>query len=205
MLADKEKAIAREIQQNVEKHIKWNEGFVDKTRAPLTPVSEKGFGGSDFRQAMPTTEYLPTPPASSSEEPSHEIVADLGSHSHPHPFRYATPPAEDHEQVMPSFRRRVGRGGRLMFDRRMPLRTKEPTLDDTVTDRFRYDSDDEDDEEVIEIDPNDISIMIHKSYLFAKSNIPPDQARRQLEANAGAHHAAGPSNGAPQPVAQPTG
>jgi len=189
--AEKEKAIAREIQQNVEKHIKWNEGFVDKTRAPLTPVSEKSFGSSsDFRQAMPATEYLPTPPASISEEPANETVADVDSPSHnqqdqdqPKPFRYATPPSDDMSQLMPSFRRRVGRGGRLMFDRRMPMRSKDMTQEDSLFDRFRYDSDDSDVEEIIEVDPHDIQIMSHRAYLFAKSNVPPEPARRQLEAS----------------------
>ncbi|KKY15811.1 putative histone acetyltransferase complex component epl1 [Phaeomoniella chlamydospora] len=209
--AEKEKAIAREIQQNVEKHIKWNEGFVDKTKAPLTPTSDKGFGSeSNFRQAMPATEYLPTPPASVSEE-----AADLESPSHknpppsqepPYPFRYATPPADDASQMMPSFRRRVGRGGRLMFDRRMPSRPKEHNEeDDNLFDRYKYDSDDDDEEDVIEIDPHDIQIMAHKAYLFARSAIAPDQARRQIEAVSGpANQQAASGDSAQQQTAQAT-
>lgn len=208
--ADKEKAIAREIQQNVEKHIKWNEGFVDKTRAPLTPISEKGFAAEiNFRQAMPTIEFLPTPPASVSEEGAHEMAVDSPSQKPqpsgedaPNPFRYATPPSDEASQ-MPSFRRRVGRGGRMMFDRRMPIRPREVTPDDSLMDRYKYDSDDEDDEEIIEIDPHDIQIMSHKGYLFAKSNLPPEQVRRQLEVTNGTPAASGPpGTGSAPPVAQ---
>ena len=185
--AEKEKAISKEIQSNVEKHIKWNEGFVDKTRAPLTPISEKLFG-SDFRQAMPTTEYLPTPPASVSDEETDMV--DAGSPRQkpvpddvPNTFRYATPPTEDIGQMIPSFRRRVGRGGRLMFDRRMPTRPKDQNPGGALYERFKYDSDDEDDEEIIDVDPHDLQIMSHKAYLFAKSNpASTDQMRRQIDA-----------------------
>ena len=151
---------------------------------------------------MPTTEYLPTPPASLSEEHPNEAVAEAGfpDHHTPYPFRYATPPAEDHSETMPSFRRRVGRGGRLMFDRRMPMRSRESVADDALTDRFKYDSDDENDEDIVEIDPHDVSIMTHKSYLYAKSIIPQqDQLRRQLEASVAANQPHLPVNGVPQP------
>lgn len=168
--AEREKAIQREIQQNVEKHIRWNEGFVDKTRAPLTPVSPKSFASnSDFRQAMPATEYLPTPPASvASESPPVDSMADVDSpsrHLSP-PLRYASPAGDGSNLPMPSFRRRVGRGGRIMFDRRLPFRSRE-TGDDPAVERYRFDSDDE----RLEDDQRDhqIEFMIERAFLFSRA------------------------------------
>ncbi|ERF69045.1 hypothetical protein EPUS_08395 [Endocarpon pusillum Z07020] len=168
--AERAKAIQREIQQNVEKHIRWNEGFVDKTRAPLTPVSPKLFASnSDFRQAMPATEYLPTPPASvASESPPVDSVADVDSPSHhlSPPLRYASPAGDDSSVPMPSFRRRVGRGGRIMFDRRIPFRSKEAD-DDRVAERYKFDSDDE----RVEEDPTDhqVELMKQRAFLFSRA------------------------------------
>ena len=173
---EKQKAIEREIQQNVEKHIRWNEGFVDKTRAPLTPVSPKSVAAnSEFRQAMPATEYLPTPPASVSDESGpNDTMTDTEHHDvkAPTPFRYASPSEDDSNTIMPSFRRRVGRGGRMMFDRRMPIRTKE-AREDPVADRYRFDSDDEVAEQITpESDLDVFHIMTHRAYLYGKARDP---------------------------------
>jgi enhancer of polycomb-like protein len=207
--ADKQKAIEREIELNVQKHIRWNEGFVDKTRAPLTPVSPKSFvSNSDFRQAMPTTEYLPTPPASVSDDsPPNDMMADVDASNSPvlTPFRYASPSEDDLNTNMPSFRRRIGRGGRLMFDRRIPFRPKDAP-NDPIADRYSFDSDDEDAErEVVQSDDNDIfQMMLHRAYLFAKARDPEmSQAqavrRAQIEASGGGGH---PSS-APTTTRQP--
>jgi enhancer of polycomb-like protein len=168
--AERAKAIQREIQQNVEKHIRWNEGFVDRTRAPLTPVSPKTFtSNSDFRQAMPATEYLPTPPASvASESPPVDSVADVDSTSHilSPPLRYASPAGDDSTMPMPSFRRRVGRGGRIMFDRRIPIRSREAD-DDPVAERYKFDSEDErlDDDR----DDRQVDLMSERAFLFSRA------------------------------------
>jgi enhancer of polycomb-like protein len=168
--AERAKAIQREIQQNVDKHIRWNEGFVDKTRAPLTPISPKSFASnSDFRQAMPATEYLPTPPASvAAESPQVDSVADVDSPSHllSPPLRYASPAGEDSAVPMPSFRRRIGRGGRMMFDRRIPFRAKEAD-DDPVAERYKFDSDDE----RVEDDPVDhqVALMTERVFLYSRA------------------------------------
>ena len=175
--AERSKAIEKDIQQNTEKHIKWNIGFVDKTRAPLTPVPSRSFvSNSDFREAIPATEYLPTPPASVSSEntPVVDSVADVDSTSlHPQhhhlpqavsPLHYSSsspppiveddddnnPPHNNHSVsnvAVPSFRRRLGRGGRTMFDRRFPCRTKgladSHHDSDLVASRYKFDLDDD--------------------------------------------------------------
>lgn len=190
--AERTRAIQREIQQNVEKHIRWNEGFVDKTRAPLTPVSPKSFASNcDFRQAMPATEYLPTPPASVASETSPvDSVADVDSPSHllSPPLRYASPAGDDSTVPMPSFRRRVGRGGRIMFDRRIPFRSKESD-DDPMTERYKFDSDDE----RLEEDASDrqVDLMTERAFLFSRARETDNahaQAARRALTDAGASH-----------------
>lgn len=182
--AEKQKAIERDIQQNVEKHMRWNEGFVDKTRAPLTPISPKSFASnSDFRQAMPTTEYLPTPPASVSDESmqnDNAVDSENPKTRAPTPFRYASPSEDDSNTVMPSFRRRIGRGGRMMFDRRIPFRLKE-VRSDVIAERYLFDSDDEMAEDITPADDQDMfHRMTHRAYLFGKAR-DPDAAHAQAQ------------------------
>ena len=59
--AEKENEILLDIKQNIAKHIAWNEGYVDITRAPLSPSPERTFEAA-FRPAITT--QLPTPPSS---------------------------------------------------------------------------------------------------------------------------------------------
>ena len=166
---ERDKAIQREISLNTEKHVRWNEGYVDKTMAPLTPVTSTEIAFKHgFRPAMPETTMLPTPPASESAgSPPHDS-ADAGESSKAaalKPFPYASPIEDDSHLSMPSFRRRVGRGGRLLIDRRMPFRTKRDHADD----RFRFDNSDSDEPEIEQDDDTDLfHSMMHRAYLFGK-------------------------------------
>ncbi|EEP78218.1 conserved hypothetical protein [Uncinocarpus reesii 1704] len=181
--ADKENEISRDIKQNVIKHAKWNEGYVDMTRAPLTPKPPlQTFDGSDFRPAI--TEYLPTPPTSENSDPmqdvSREGIGDKFSVVH----KVTDTTEEQSRRGMPCFRRRIGRGGRMMIDRRnLPFRGRND-VDPVQLDRFKYDQDDEDDADpVYERDEFNIHIMQHRAYLHAKTSR--DQAiQAQLQAQA---------------------
>ena len=168
-LAHKDFLIQEQIDIRVAQHKKWNEGWADLTRAPLTPTLEVNSTPS-FRTA--TTEYLPTPPASASTEHAEYPSTAVDSAKHqrvdPVPVRYASPSYDGPWQSQTSFRRRIGRGGRLMIDRRgMRLQSKDELdgLDDIVVDRFKYDRDDDDEDEVptYVIDPNDISSMRYRA------------------------------------------
>lgn len=168
-LAHREIQMQDQIDMRIAQHKKWNEGWVDLTRAPLTPVSDVNKAPS-FRTA--TTEYLPTPPASASTERAEDISTSVDHIKHqkvdPVPVRYASPSYDGPWQSQTSFRRRIGRGGRLMIDRRgMRLQSKDELdgLDDIVVDRFKYDHDDEDEDEVptYVIDPNDLSSMRYRA------------------------------------------
>lgn len=135
---ERARAIEAEIQLNVEKHIRWNDGYVDKTTFPLSPKPEF-HDTPQFLPAMPA-EYLPTPPASVSEDESAEKDVEMKDISRSStPFRYASPADEEDHPAMPAFRRRIGRGGRMLVDRKFPVRSR-------TDERFRFDhSDDEDD------------------------------------------------------------
>ncbi|KAJ6150141.1 hypothetical protein N7471_001340 [Penicillium samsonianum] len=176
--AEKENEILRDIKQNITKHIKWNEGYVDHTRAPLSPSPERTFDLATFRPAF--TAQLPTPPSSESSgemDTSLDATSPLfsrdklvGSHAmelHDEPHR------------MPSFRRRVGRGGRLMIDRRN-MGARKVEMDPIKADRFKFDQEDSDEEHDYDTDAYSIQIMQHRAITMAK-------AREQAAVAAQAH------------------
>ncbi|MCJ1476910.1 Enhancer of polycomb-like protein 1 [Lambiella insularis] len=192
ILGEKENELHREIEIKISQHKRWNENYVDQTRAPLTPPLEESLRSS-FRTAL--TEYLPTPPASVSSELSGDALADAGSPARKMDqavtVRYASPTYNLPFRSQPSFRRRIGRGGRLFIDRRgMNLQSKEG-IDPAILDRFKYDRDDDDDDEVAPYltDPYDIDSMRYRAAIAGSSPSQPQNqsqsARRpQLEASA---------------------
>ena len=160
---------------------------MDLTKAPLTPPLDENTKSS-FRTAM--TEYLPTPPASTSSEHSGEVAPEPTSPSHRRDdsvaVRYASPSYDGTCQIQPSFRRRYGRGGRFMIDRRgMRVQPKEE-LDHNIVDRFKFDNDDDEDAlPVYVIDPYDISSMRYRAKISGshQSQSQAQAARRpQIEA-----------------------
>ncbi|KAJ6151053.1 Enhancer of polycomb-like protein 1 [Penicillium chermesinum] len=176
--AEKENAIANDIKANIGKHMRWNEGFVDLTRAPLSPSPERPFDTASFRPAF--TAQLPTPPSSESSgdvETSLDVTSPLLSKD-----RLASRAMELHEEPhrLPSFRRRVGRGGRLLIDRRNFAARCKIEMDPIKSDRFKFDQEDSDDEPVYETDKFNIQIMQHRAATWFK-------AREQNNAVAQAH------------------
>jgi enhancer of polycomb-like protein len=206
--AAREREIQREIQTNIEKHIRWNEGFVDKTMAPLTPDIQDDYPspGEHFREAMAATEYLPTPPASISDEESQGlpngtdvVMKDVSRPSTP--FRYASPADEDTVSHMPSFRRRIGRGGRILIDRRLPRAGRDSFKED---DRWKYDSPDEDDFSDEELTFPDLTFarMSQRAYLIGSSR--PSENAQVMAARKSQSETAGPSHSSPAGHTQPT-
>ena len=150
LLAKQERDIQEQIDSKIAIHAKWNEGWVDMTTAPVTPPLEFGMG-STFRTA--TTEYLPTPPASISSEQSGDIAVDAaninGSNGRKEDIvavRYASPSYDGPTHSQPSFRRRIGRGGRLWIDRRGRRTPAKDEREEPVSGRYKYDDDDEEEE-----------------------------------------------------------
>ncbi|EEA18929.1 Enhancer of polycomb-like protein 1 [Talaromyces marneffei ATCC 18224] len=185
--AEKENEIIRDIKLNLQKHLKWNEGYVDHTTAPLTPSPKRTFEAA-FRPAITT--QLPTPPSSDASDANDAVALD-----NLHPYfrdRTATFDMDDDTTKIPSFRRRVGRGGRVMIDRRNMAARHRADIDPIILDRFKYDDDeDEDDDIVFERDKYDIQVMQHRAIMAAKAReVAQMQAQAQAHAQAQAQAAA---------------
>ncbi|KAL2855469.1 enhancer of polycomb-like-domain-containing protein [Aspergillus pseudoustus] len=173
--AEKENEILRDIKANITKHIKWNEGYVDFTRAPLSPSPDRTFFEASFRPAITT--QLPTPPSSASSESMMDTSLDT-----PDPISFRDKLAlitrEDANKI-PSFRRRIGRGGRLFIDRRNLASKCRVDLDPWKADRFKYDQEDSDEDIDYEMDQYDIQLMQNRAIMLAKAR---DQAHAQAQA-----------------------
>ncbi|KAL7797494.1 enhancer of polycomb-like domain-containing protein [Trichoderma ceciliae] len=181
-LAEKENELRNEIETKVQNHRRWNQNHIDLTRDPLSPVKELGME-LKFRPAK--TQYLMTPPASNSSESMD--VDDV-----PEPMQLDRPElpvfqfrgadfGETPQTSQPAFRRRIGRLQRLWIDRR-GLSTPSRAETYEYSDRWKYDSDDEDDEpSVYEVDPFDTRALKFRAtiplspYIFrARPTVPPE-------------------------------
>lgn len=188
VLAENARRIQEEIETRITQHKQRSEGYLDMTRAPLTPPLEESTGSS-FRTA--TTEYLPTPPASISSEHSGDMAARSSSpglsKDQTVAVRYASPSYDGPHGSQPSFRRRIGRGGRLMIDRRGMCVPGKEGLKDIVADRYKFDRDDDEDElPTYHVDPYDIASMRYRAILSGLHQSYQAQAakRQQIEAAA---------------------
>jgi enhancer of polycomb-like protein len=159
--AKRTEAIDSFIEDNLVKHQKWNVGWVDATWRPITPPLEQAAAKSDFRTVF-TESQLPTPPASVSDEEGADAMAIEKLSKQPEPrrsarIRFATPPEDVPFQDQSRFRRRIGRGGRVMIDRRGVKRQKieDDQIDDRVSDRWKFAGDSSEDEQVYPVDWTD--------------------------------------------------
>lgn len=197
-MAKKSEVIDGFIEENLMKHQKWNVGWVDATWRPITPPLEQPAAKSDFRRVF-TESQLPTPPTSvSSEEAGDEMMIERAKPVDARRstrIRFGTPPEDVPYQDQPRFRRRTGRGGRVMIDRRG---VKRPKLDDEpinerVADRWKYAGDSSEDEQVYPVDWTDnlhirYRIMIerqgekqHAQHQAAAAAAAAAQSRRAIE------------------------
>ncbi|KAF1974641.1 hypothetical protein BU23DRAFT_96948 [Bimuria novae-zelandiae CBS 107.79] len=159
-LAKKSEAIDGFIEENLMKHQKWNVGWVDATWRPITPPMEQPAAKSDFRRVF-TESQLPTPPASvSSEEAGDAMMIERAKQPEPRRstrIRFGSPPADQPYKDQSRYRRRTGRGGRVMIDRRgvkRPRLDDEP-IDERVADRWKYAGDSSEDEQIYPVDWTD--------------------------------------------------
>jgi enhancer of polycomb-like protein len=157
----KTEAIDSFIEDNLVKHQKWNVGWVDATWRPITPPLEQAAAKSDFRTVF-TESQLPTPPASVSDEEGADSMAveRVNKQSDARRgarIRFATPPEDVPFQDQSRFRRRIGRGGRVMIDRRGVKRQKseEGVVDERAADRWKFSGDSSEDEQVYPVDWTD--------------------------------------------------
>jgi enhancer of polycomb-like protein len=190
--AKKTEAIDSFIEDNLVKHQKWNVGWVDATWRPITPPLEQAAAKSDFRTVF-TESQLPTPPASVSDEEGADSMAveRMNKQSEPRRsarIRFATPPEDVPFQDQSRFRRRVGRGGRIMIDRRGVKRQKVENgeVDERSADRWKFSGDSSDDEQVYPVDWTDTlhiryRIMIERQGEKPQGQAAPLQSRRSID------------------------
>jgi enhancer of polycomb-like protein len=139
---------------------------------PLTPTIEQT-STFNFRSAV--TEYLPTPPASVTSEASGngtQVRDESPTRGRGDTIivRYASPTYEEPSHSQLSFRRRRGRGGRILVDRR-GLRLQSPEdIDPIILDRFKYDLDDEDEQPTYVVDPYETLNMRYRASVLPISH-----------------------------------
>ncbi|KAH7386709.1 enhancer of polycomb-like-domain-containing protein [Phaeosphaeria sp. MPI-PUGE-AT-0046c] len=156
--AKRTEAIDSFIEENLAKHQRWNVGWVDATWRPITPPLEQAAAKSDFRTVF-TESQLPTPPASVSDEEDADPMAvervnkPIESRRNTQ-IRFASPPEDVPIHDQSRFRRRMGRGGRIMIDRRGVKRQKMENgkVDERVADRWKFAGDSSDDEQIYPVD-----------------------------------------------------
>ncbi|KAI9884078.1 MAG: Calcineurin subunit B [Watsoniomyces obsoletus] len=171
VLRDKENEIKKEVDERAAGHRTWQNKWPDMTPYPLTPVAEEDLA-MNFRKVA--VEYMPTPPASTTAESPKDVVemaadgvvmTDGEGEEESVTIRYMSPPSPGIESNMISYRRRIGRGGRLMIDRRGFRLQSTEGIDPRVQERFKYDRDDDDEDGPISytVDPHDQYHMLYRA------------------------------------------
>ncbi|KAF3038078.1 Enhancer of polycomb-like protein 1 [Didymella heteroderae] len=192
--AKKTEAIDTFIEDNLVKHQKWNVGWVDATWRPITPPLEQAAAKSDFRTVF-TESQLPTPPASVSDDEGADSMAVVRTNAPDTPrrnarIRFGTPPDDVPFPDQSRYRRRIGRGGRVMIDRRGVKRQKleNSQLDERVADRWKYSGDSSEDEQTYPVDWTDnlhirYRIMIERQGEKQHAQQAAGAARKSIENN----------------------
>ncbi|KAF8859574.1 putative enhancer of polycomb-like protein 1 [Acephala macrosclerotiorum] len=189
LIAQKENLLQNEIEEKAQQHRKWNAGHVDLTREPLSPVHGQGFDAG-FRPATAQYQYLMTPPSSVTSE-SFDRASPAMEKSESFALGYNSPSEEDEPRGQPAYRRRIGRGGRLWIDRR-GMSSAAKLADATVSDRWKYDQDDDEEQPVYEMDPYDTKALRFRAtipyppHMFSQRPRPDQQAAAQLAARVAA-------------------
>jgi enhancer of polycomb-like protein len=191
--AKKTEAIDSFIEDNLVKHQKWNVGWVDATWRPITPPLEQAAAKSDFRTVF-TELQLPTPPASVSDEEGADAMAldHVNKQNEPRRsarIRFATPPEDVSFQDQTRYRRRIGRGGRVMIDRRGMKRQKieNGEVDERVADRWKFSGDSSEDEQIYPVDWTDTMHIRYRNMIDRQGEkqqpqqAAPNQNRRSIE------------------------
>ncbi|KAI9677550.1 MAG: Enhancer of polycomb-like protein 1 [Caeruleum heppii] len=164
-LIEKQSAIQKHIDERAAQFRQRNHDHVDLTTSPLTSTDGQS-SFPKFRSAI--TEYLPTPPASVSSEASGEadstdVTNEVQSQEAPVAVRYASPTHDGSPKGQPAFRRRIGRGGRFMIDRRGFRVESKEAIDPRVLDRFKYDPEDDDEDLTHVVDRFDTMSMFFRA------------------------------------------
>jgi len=176
VIAQKENMLQIEIEEKAQQHRKWNQGHVDLTREPLSPINGQG-AETGFRPATAQYQYLMTPPSSVTSE-SFDQPSPAQEKPEPFTFRYSSPPEEEDHRGQPAYRRRIGRNGRLWIDRR-GMSSAAKGVDESGSDRWKYDQDDDDEQSVYELDPYDTKALRFRATIPFPPHLYPQRARQE--------------------------
>lgn len=173
----KENRLRAEIEEKIRLHRKWNEGHIDLTQEPLSPLHGQG---SDTGFRTVTTQYqLMTPPSSVTFEsfdhpsPSQELPDEHEKLT----VRFSSPSEEESDRGHPAYRRRIGRGGRVWIDRRgmtSPIKFTDPIL----LDRWKYDRED-DEQPIYDMDPYSTNPLKFRATIPLPAYLFPHRSRRE--------------------------
>jgi len=176
VIAQKENMLQVEIEEKAQQHRKWNQGHVDLTREPLSPIDGQGLE-TGFRPATAQYQYLMTPPSSVTSD-SFDQPSPSQEKPEPFTFRYSSPPEEDEPQGQPAYRRRIGRNGRLWIDRR-GMSSAANGVDESGSNRWKYDQDDDDEQPVYELDPYDTKALRFRATIPFPPHLYPQRNRQE--------------------------
>lgn len=166
VLREKENLLQTEIDLKLAGFQKWNKDYIDVTRDPLSEDRPLNVEPS-FRTAH--TQYLMTPPAST--DGSQE---ETSSPSPQLEFAMARFSADEVSYTaQPSYRKRIGRSGRLWIDRRGMKSSSFENVSEDIVNRWKYDSDDDDEPPVYEVDPYDTRALKYRANIPILSSRPP--------------------------------
>ncbi|SPN97236.1 related to YMR164c and Gal11p [Cephalotrichum gorgonifer] len=206
-LAEKENELRLDLEHKVLYHRKWNQDYVDLTPGPLSPVGDQHMEDVRFRPAR--MQYLMTPPASSVSD-SMDIDDEPMSpveEKRPPVFQFMAGGAKElppYHPRQPAFRRRIGRLGRLWIDRR-GLGLSSGLLDDS-SDRWTYDSDEDEEMPVYEVDPFSTTALRFRSTIPLPNFMwkrPKDPSGIEPGSSPNNQQVMGQPMGQPQPQANP--
>ncbi|RPB16064.1 hypothetical protein P167DRAFT_481593 [Morchella conica CCBAS932] len=100
------------------------------------------------------TYFLPSPPASADSMDSSPESSPSHQQSQRHISVIQASPKKAPLRNLPTFRRRVGRGGRIRIDRRLPAFEPLPDVEEVVWDRMKYDREEDCYPQVYDVDIN---------------------------------------------------
>lgn len=209
-LNKREREISAQINNSVAQHDRWNRTYLDETLAALydivspedmfVPPEARKRASSDFVSVKLEKTQLPTPPASivadSEDDDGDADVRMEGTEPQPQErpvkVRWASPVEQKTLKGEGRFRRRVGRGGRVMIDRHN-LRPRDRDG------QFAFDNDSGDEDEQPEVDLENAMAFTMRAHWLNKDN--PSQRRAAAAAASAAHSSPDSQHRPPQTAA----
>lgn len=192
LLAERQKQVQALVDDKIRNHQRWNLEYIDVTRQPLSEIVAEPNPENGFRTAH--TQYLMTPPAS--QDGSDEDMLDAAAPNFETALaKFVGQPEDANDSVQPAYRRRIGRGNRLWIDRRGLKSASNPAVEQDVLDRWKYDSDDDEDPPMYEVDPWDVKLLQYRATIpYARTQPTPNSQQAQNAANVQT------TNAAPRPA-----